>query len=219
MFDLNFLIEKIPAFIRFADKSLNEHQISAIKKIYDRISANAEYSKKNMRSKYRQIRNSINEEQRRESSAKIMTDIIESDFYKHAKLIFVYVSYLSEVDTSRLIEHSLAVGKRVCVPHTLDNHVMLANEIFAESRYVLDRYGIKTPVEEHFVDKSEIDLTIVPGLAFDSLGFRLGYGGGYYDKFLSDYTGTSVGVAYQKCVCDEIIPDTFDIPVDILITG
>ena len=174
--------------------------------------------KKRLRAEAKTRRNEMPADMRADKSRRICERLIADESFRSANVIFCFISFGSEIDTKRIIETALASGKRVCVPHTLGNHIMEANEITARTEYRPDRYGIPEPTERHIVDPSEIDLIIVPGLIFDRRGYRIGYGGGYYDTFLSKCRGTSVGVVFSEFVIDEIVPDEYDRAVDKVVT-
>ena len=135
--------------------------------------------------------------------------LLELPAFQEAKTLATYLSFDHEVSTAGLIQAALQLGKRVCVPRTYPQgrmeFVEYDPEILEESRF-----GLLEPNEQgKVVDKAEIDLIHVPGLVFQSKGYRIGYGGGYYDRYLADYAGKSVSTIYsiqQK----EFQPDVFD---------
>jgi 5-formyltetrahydrofolate cyclo-ligase len=108
--------------------------------------------------------------------------------FKAANTVFFFVSFRSEVDTVPMIKRALAEGKRVCLPYTIvDNREMVASQVLDfDHDLELGNYDIMEPREEFIrpVLPEEIDVIIMPGVAFDDEGRRLGYGGGYYDRFL-----------------------------------
>ena len=175
--------------------------------------------KKILRRQAKIQRDIMPEDIRHAKSKIICRNLIADDVFQNANVIFCFISFGSEVETKRIIETALSMGKRVCVPHTLGNHIMEANEITSQTEYRPDRYGIPEPTEQHIVPPSEIDLIIVPGLLFDRRGYRIGYGGGYYDTFLSKCSGTSVGVVFSEFIIDTIVPDEYDVAVDRVISA
>ena len=114
--------------------------------------------------------------------------------------------------TASLIQAALQDGKRVCVPRTYPQGRMEFVEYDPE---ILEktRFGLLEPNEQgKVVDKSEIDLIHVPGVVFQSEGYRIGYGAGYYDRYLADYSGKTVSTIYSIQE-GEFQPDSFDIAV------
>ena len=118
--------------------------------------------------------------------------------YQAASVIATYLSFPHEVDTSFLIDVALEDGKQVVIPKT-----------YPKGRMEFATYD---PQKLKAVDQSEIDLIHVPGVAFQKDGYRLGYGGGYYDRYLADFDGATVSTIYA---CQEVdfAPAPHDIPV------
>ena len=135
--------------------------------------------------------------------------LVEPPAVQEAKTLATYLSFDHEVSTAGLIQAALQLGKRVCVPRTYPQGRM---EFVEYDPNILEktRFGLLEPNEKgKLVDQSEIDLIHVPGVVFQSKGYRIGYGGGYYDRYLEDFTGKTVSTIYsiqQK----EFQPDTFD---------
>jgi len=175
--------------------------------------------KKELRKHYLQIRNGLSEEKKKSAGISIWNKIFSSDYYKIANVVFVYVSYNNEVDTIEAIEQMLAEGKGVVVPKCdVSEKTMSLYEIQSLTDLRMGAYGIQEPSgEERKVKTEEIDLAVVPGVAFDKKGMRLGYGGGYYDKFLAEFSGMSVGLVYAECFSEELPVEKFDRGVDIVV--
>lgn len=132
---------------------------------------------------------------------------------------FVYVGAKNEVSTLPLLSHLLKNGVRVCVPKTFSNGYMEAWEVKdLERDFSLGKFGILEPTTGVVVPVNEIDLAIVPGVVFDKKGNRIGYGGGYYDRFLQ--TGNAmkkIGVCYDFQMADTLETESTDIPMDAVI--
>ena len=144
-----------------------------------------------------------------EADSQLTQRFIQLPAFQEAKTLATYLSMGHEFSTASLIQAALQLGKRVCVPRTYPQGRMVFVEYDPD---ILEkaRCGLLEPNERgQVVDKSEIDLIHVPGLVFQSKGYRIGYGGGYYDRYLADYTGKTVSTIYsiqQK----EFQPDVFD---------
>ena len=144
-----------------------------------------------------------------EADSQLTQRFIQLPAFQEAKTLATYLSMGHEFSTASLIQAALQLGKRVCVPRTYPQGRM---EFVEYDPNILEktRFGLLEPNEKgKLVDKSEIDLIHVPGLVFQSKGYRIGYGGGYYDRYLADYTGKTVSTIYsiqQK----EFQPDVFD---------
>lgn len=152
----------------------------------------------------------------------IFQNVINSQFFLKAKIIFIFVSFGSEVDTHRLIEYALMKGKTVCVPKvSLTKKTMDAVEINFLDDLKKSSYGILEPIyHDNLIEAEKIDLVIVPGLAFDVNGGRLGYGGGYYDKFFTkvNISVKKIGLAYSFQIIDKIPVCEHDVLLDGLIS-
>ena len=132
--------------------------------------------------------------------------------YQEASVIATYLSFPHEVNTSILIAAVQADGKQVVIPKTYPKGRM---EFVAYDSQKLKQtsFGLLEPEDgSQAIDKSEIDLIHVPGVAFQKDGYRLGYGGGYYDRYLADYDGATVSTIYA---CQEVdfTPAPYDVPV------
>lgn len=140
--------------------------------------------------------------------------------------IMCYVSFGSEVETHNLISNWINSGKHISVPYVEKTHDK-GNRMLAVSISGLDElspgtYGILEPVleEKNIVAPQKFDVIIVPGTAFDEKKNRMGYGAGYYDRFLKETSTecSKIGVCYDFQVYEEIPVDQFDVPVDMIIT-
>lgn len=144
--------------------------------------------------------------------------------FQHAKAIMSYVDFRNEVSTEAIITAALSLGKRVFVPVCEPEGLRLIPSEIKEfpDDLVPGTWGILEPRPDAFrpVDPMEIDLVLVPGVAFDRLGNRLGYGAGYYDRFLPRLReGTPlIALAFALQVRDEVYSEAHDCPVDMVIT-
>jgi 5-formyltetrahydrofolate cyclo-ligase len=178
--------------------------------------------KGDFRSAYRKIRDSIPRDQKESMDRSIFGHLLGWRVYRDARGIFCFVSFRSEIDTMGILEAALAEGKTVAVPR-IDP---LAKEMKAYVVGDLKRdltpgfYGILEPelsCEEARDDA--IELVIAPGLAFTPRGDRLGYGGGFYDRFIKKhYTIASCALTYDRLVVDALPVKEHDRAVDYLIT-
>ena len=182
--------------------------------------------KRKLRDEFRRIRDAILPEVRAVKSASVWKYVFELEEYKRAETLMLYSNIGSEVRTDVFLPKMLADGKRIALPVADDKEkIITPYEITDLSCLKTQTYGIKEPDLELIakgeikeVPKSEIDMVIVPGLGFDMFGNRLGYGGGFYDRFLKDYKGVKVGVAYTECLYYRLPEDENDIKVDMVIT-
>ncbi len=154
---------------------------------------------------------------REELDEKIHKLFLESLFYKNAKTIMIYVSYKSEIDTKRLIVKMQKDTKRLCAPVCYENGEMEAYEFSDIYDLKENNMGILEPECEKKVLPEQIDLIIVPGCAFNESGARVGYGGGFYDRFLTKTTAKACGLFYEALKTD-FTPDKTDVPLSMVIT-
>jgi len=153
---------------------------------------------------------------------KVFKRIIRLHQYHHFNTVITYVSKDIEVDTLRLIQQAATDGKRVavprCVPGTrqMDFYCIHSLAMLEEGTFGL--LEPKVDICEKLTDFSD-SFCIVPGMSFDVRGYRLGYGMGYYDRFLADYSGVTVGICYSECVRWKELPtNKHDKPVDLIVT-
>lgn len=142
--------------------------------------------------------------------------------YKKAKKIFCFYSFGSEIDTVKLIKSALADGKSVALPCVREKQSsMVFITIDSLDGLKKDRYGIPSPEydENKIVLSDSNTLIAVPGLAFDDDFYRIGYGGGYYDKYLGENTYMSaVGICFEKQLTHRLPRDEHDMTVDMIVT-
>jgi len=151
---------------------------------------------------------------RNDADKKILQRIKEQDFYKSAKTVMVYISYNGEVDTIRLIDDMIKEGKTLCAPVCIDKENMVARKFESFHELVPGAYGISEPQGE---EVSDIDLIFVPGVAFNKNLHRIGYGAGYYDRFLKNSSAVTCGLFYEMQNAD-FSPDATDKKLDHVIT-
>ena len=138
--------------------------------------------------------------------------LLQHPFYQEAKVIASYLSFSHEFQTQELIEQALKDGKKVLIPKTYPKGRM-DFVVYDPQQLVKTSFGLLEPQGDlEVVDVSQIDLIHVPGLAFTREGYRIGYGGGYYDRYLKHFTGHTLSTVYP-CQIRDFIPEDHDIPV------
>lgn len=178
--------------------------------------------KKELRKEMLESRDFLSAEKREEYSNKIYDNIIKSDLFNNSKTIFVFVSYKSEVDTHKLIEYSIKTNKRICVPKIISKaEGMLSIQIKGLHDLEESRYGILEPKDNtNIINPKDIELILLPGLAFDCNGGRLGYGGGFYDRYLRLTSKISIklGMAYNMQIVKDVPIENYDYVIDGVVT-
>ena len=171
--------------------------------------------KKCLRNIYKKIRDEIPESARKEKSRAIVSRLKSLDEYKKAKRIFLFVSMGSEVETIHWLD-DLLKEKEVLIPATKkgDPKMKMAR-LLSKDELVENYWGILELPEDLATAREEAtcDLIITPGLAFDKNGYRMGYGGGFYDRFFSSHEGFRLGVGFQEQLVEEVPLDDYDLPV------
>lgn len=178
-------------------------------------------AKSALRKKYKQIRSDFTALNKEHLDYEITHNVLGSMSYKYCKTLLLFSAKGSEPDTNFIAKQALSDGKRVFFPKTFDDGIMTFYRINDMSELQKDeRFGIKEPplTAEEYVPKGSAELCIVPGLCFDKNGHRLGYGKGYYDRFLAKFKGVSCGLTYSGCITDEPLPfeKRYDKSVDLI---
>lgn len=151
----------------------------------------------------------------------IIARVLELPIYQSAQCMLLYLSVGHEVNTANLIDNALKSGKRVCVPRCFAGGVMDAVEISRIDDLVPGRFNIPEPRKELLpINPQELDLIVVPGMAFDRNRNRLGRGAGYYDRFLerADHAVT-IGICRSTRLFDSVPVDSHDNQMDVLVTA
>ena len=171
-------------------------------------------NKQILRNKYREIRKNINNKEKLDNI--VFNKVINLEEYKQSDLILTYVSLKDEVDTIELIKYSLENGKSVAVPKCEGNDIVF---YYINSLEDLEErsFGILEPKTSEVVSDFNNSICIIPGLVFDKENNRIGYGRGFYDRFLEKYNGIRIGLTYKECICDKIDADENDIKMDKVI--
>lgn len=156
-----------------------------------------------------------------EKDSLILNQFKASKIYTENDTFLIYVSSKIEVDTQNLIKLLLSENKKVAVPISNKQNCTM-KFYYIESLDTLEKgaYDIREPKadEKNLVLENSNAVCIVPGLSFDREGFRLGFGKGYYDRFLSDFKGTTVGLCYDECLSEKMICNSHDISVQYVVT-
>lgn len=187
-------------------------------------SCGTDADKSSLRSNYLMARRTIPERTRAQSDASIAGALRAFPLFAEASLVLTYVSRAAEVSTLGLIDELLAEGRRVAVPRvSASAHAMTFHEIFSLDELAPGALRILEPPADApaLTDPARLagSVCLVPGLVFDGAGHRVGYGGGYYDRFLALYPGDKIGLARTTMLSSNPLPsDAHDVPVDFIAT-
>lgn len=173
--------------------------------------------KKELRATIRARKRAMTEEEIVSRSEKLTELFLSSEAYKNARTIYGYLPYNQEVRTVPMLEQALKDGKRVAVPKCYGDEMKF---IFMEDLTKVEKgyANIPEPIEDGPVADDETALVLMPGMAFDPQGHRCGYGGGFYDKFLSAEPGhPTLALCYEFQMLPHLDTEEHDIPVDTVI--
>ncbi len=140
------------------------------------------------------------EEDRNRKSKFILNKLLRNKAFRKAKIVMFYIAFGGEVNTAEMIREAQKIGKVICVPMcSKDKEIMQPAILENHAKLKLGPYGVREPATENLLKPEDLDLVIVPGLAFDKKGNRLGRGKGYYDRFLSRLSNKthSIGMAFD----------------------
>jgi len=183
--------------------------------------------KRELRRHFKQVRRDMGEAARAEADERIEVNLTSLPEYAGAEVLLAYLDFGPEVRTRGIIEHAWAAGKVValpwCVPGT---HEMRWFRVTSFDGLVKSSLGVEEPEPldetEQLLSTGQRMMALVPGLTFDASGYRLGYGGGFYDTFLAKFDGISVGLVREAQFSEDLrhegIIDAHDLPVQLVVT-
>jgi len=178
--------------------------------------------KKELRKRTLKIRNAMPPGERAANSATIISMLAELDEIRRAATIMVFLNFGSEVQTDGLISWGWEMGKRIVAPLCRPEDRAMAPCVINDfSDLETGHYGIREPraAEATVVPYGEIDVVLIPAVAFDRQGRRVGYGGGYYDRFLPLVPRAArIGVVFSCQIVPEVHADLYDISAQMIVT-
>jgi 5-formyltetrahydrofolate cyclo-ligase len=176
-------------------------------------------SKEQLRREIAEKRRLLDPEWITEASLRVVGQLQRLDAFNDARSIALYKAIAGEVDLETLFSACWDLGKRTAIPvfNAALNAYELAH-IEPETRYITGHYGIREPANPSMRPQEPVDLIIVPGVAFDTKGNRLGRGGGYYDRILAGFLGIKAAAAFEFQLFPDIPHEAGDIPVDCIVT-
>ncbi|MDF2590762.1 MAG: 5-formyltetrahydrofolate cyclo-ligase [Clostridia bacterium] len=179
--------------------------------------------KKLIRTSILNKRNSLTQQEIKDAERLIVNNLLKLNQFIQSQNIFCYVSFRSEVPTEGIISHCQQQGKNVYIPVCVnETKEMLISHYDDDVILAASKYGVQEPTKEtiKIADREILDIAIMPGAVFDSKGYRVGYGAGYYDKFFAHAKNRiyKVALAFSFQIIDEVPHDHFDIPVDCIVT-
>ena len=162
----------------------------------------------------------INEvpERKKERETDILSQLFESQLWKSAKSVAAVISLGFEFETNEIFARGWQENKRMAAPKSFPKGKMVFYETNPDTVHTISAFGVKEPVSTNELTSEELELIIVPGLVFSNSGYRIGFGGGYYDRYLSNYSGNTCSLVFEEQFQEDWTYESFDIPVARLFT-
>ena len=172
-----------------------------------------------MRARMRALRSAVPPEERLRLARAVEERLFALPDVRAAHTVLLFYSFGSEVETSAMADRVHAEGKRLLLPY-LEEERMEAGEVLPEDELIPSTYGPREPARRVAVDPAEVDVVIAPGLAFDREGYRLGYGGGHYDRYLHRMGSGAVriGIGFAGQVVERVPREAGDERLDLIVT-
>lgn len=167
-----------------------------------------------LRKKYKEKRDNIKNKVTKDNL--IYQKVINNKDILSSKTLLIYISINSEVDTIKIINYFL-YAKNIAVPKIIDNNMYFCY-ITNLNDLTPGKYNIPEPTNENIVTDFDNSICIVPGICYDKENYRIGYGKGYYDRFLSKNKIKTIGLCYKECMIEKIDNDKYDYKIDEVIT-
>lgn len=185
------------------------------------------FAKDNIRRELLELRSRIRDHDHSHRSSRVMQQVMDSEEYSRCSRVLAYMPIRSEVSTSDLLSHALGSGMVVYLPRVArDRHELEIVRVSDLSRdLVKGTFGILEPAwalqSADHAEIERIELAVIPGVAFDREGYRLGYGAGYFDRFLSRLSADCVtmGVCFDEQLVERLPRDPLDVPVKRVVSG
>ncbi|HUW22702.1 MAG TPA: 5-formyltetrahydrofolate cyclo-ligase [bacterium] len=171
-----------------------------------------EEKKRKIRQEFLKKRNNLSRDEIKSKSEKIEKELFSLPEFQRAKTVMFYVSFRSEVETEKMTRNALKLKKKIVIPVVHGEKIVVSEIKNLKKELTKGSFGIKEPKKEfrRRVNQKEIDLVVVPGVVFDKSGGRLGYGRGYYDRFLRSKSIRSRMSRYRQCA---LIGLAFDLQI------
>lgn len=179
--------------------------------------------KDRLRRQYRDLREGISKEERAQRDSAICQSALDLVSFRYAEIVLLYAPMEQEIDVLPIARAALKKGKRIAFPRcdaqsrTMQYHFVTSLAELGVSTYGIREPEAHLPVYDQSTDSSSA-VCFVPGLVYDRQGYRLGYGKGFYDRYLSAFHGCRIGVIYSDCIIPQVPRGRFDIRCDILLT-
>lgn len=174
--------------------------------------------KKEIRKKLIEKRLMLTEAEVQSKSQQIIENLLNQFCFNDLDVVALYYPFKNEVNSLPLIEYLLKQNKKVVLPKVLSKTTMAFYEIKNLTDVTKSKFGVLEPTNDVITPSVDIDIMLIPGVGFNHHGYRLGYGAGYYDRYLVDQTFPTVGVCFDLQLNNDFEIDVYDIPLNFVIT-
>lgn len=171
-----------------------------------------------LRKQYLKERSRMVREDVAEKSRQAAQNFVQSPWFNSARVLMLYMPLGNETDTKDIIQAAYRDGKTVCFPVTDESGIITPYQAEEDSDFKKGGFSVREPQHTEPIEKACIDVVVVPGIAFDKKGGRIGFGKGCYDRFLKETKATKIGYCYDEQVVEEVPKDSNDIRMDYIIT-
>ena len=176
-------------------------------------------AKNEIRKINKEKRKAMSKEEVAEKSILAQAAFLESDLYKNAQQIMLYMPLGNEIGTDNMMKQSFSDGKKVVLPITNGETGEITPYLIDENTtFVIGAFKVREPVGASIADATKTDVIIVPGIAFDERGARVGFGKGCYDRLLAESDAVKVGYCYEYQVSEAIADEAHDMRMDYILT-
>lgn len=164
------------------------------------------------------LKNLSQQEEKQIQENNILQQLFNSELWQDSQQIGVTLSMPIEFNTNPIIKKALDSGKSICVPKTFLKGQMDFYYYDLTEPLIETKFGVLEPANKQIISKENIDLLIVPGVAFRCDGYRVGFGGGFYDRYLADFKGETCSLVFREQLVEDFQVETYDIAVNHLFT-
>ncbi|MDR0690973.1 MAG: 5-formyltetrahydrofolate cyclo-ligase [Streptococcaceae bacterium] len=175
--------------------------------------------KKELRNKTLKLLKKFTGSQRIQAEKNLQKQLILSSEWQQAKCVALTISLPFEINTSKLITQAWKEQKQVAIPVTQNDRQMNFYQITPQTSWRISQFGIKEPINARLLVKEAIDLMIVPGIVYNKSGYRIGFGKGFYDRYLANFYGHTASLVFSFQVNNTWSPQAFDQKVQKLYIG
>jgi 5-formyltetrahydrofolate cyclo-ligase len=176
-------------------------------------------TKDEIRDEIKAKRRALSADDIRIMSDKISSRLFALDCFKKASVVMTYLSAFKEPSTDSILDKLFSDNKKIVVPiSNTEDFTITPSYLTSPDELIRGAYGIKEPKSCIKADISDIDIAVIPAIAFDKRGCRIGFGKGYYDRFLSEFKGIKIGICYDFQLLERVPTSEHDISMDMIIT-